>query len=195
MRKRFSKKYKGLGFVESLIAIMVSGIVATVLINISALAMRELVRLDIEDAQAHHARSAAVVVQNIANRERARIAENPEETNIFYGLEETDCYRLVRDSGTGLYNFFSEFGTEPFPLEKDRDSYIENAKIDDGVNDDEGDYFRIVCIVNNTRADEQVENDTNKILIKVIIGFNKTEGIISNSSDIRDYQYFAVINL
>jgi len=195
MRKIFRKQYKGLGFVESLIAIMVSGIVATVLINISVVAMRELVRLDIEDAQAHHARSAAVVVQNIANSERARIAQNPEEDNIFYDLGEGTCYRLVRDGDTGLYTFFSEFGTYPTPLINDRDVYKEEAVIDDGVNDDEEDYFRRVCIVNNTRADATVGNETNKILIRVEVGFNKAEGIISNSSDIRDYEYFAIINL
>lgn len=195
MRKIFSKKYKGLGFVESLIAIMVSGIVATVLINISVIAMKELVRLDIEDAQAHHARSAAVIVQNIANSERARVAQNPEDPNLFYDLRAPNCYKLVRDPGSGIYSFDNEFGTSPTPLSIDRDEYKEEAVIKDGVNDDESDYFRRVCIVNNTRADGIPEDYTNKILIRVEIGFNKAEGIISNSSDIRDYKYFAVINL
>lgn len=72
MRMKLKEKYEALGFVESLIAIMVSGIVVTVLMNISVVAMRDLVKLDVEDAQAYHARSAAVIVQNIANMERLK---------------------------------------------------------------------------------------------------------------------------
>lgn len=178
-REILKKKYKGLGFVESLIAIMVSGIVATVLINISVVAMRELVRLDIEDAQAHHARSAAVLVQNIADRERLE----DDGDNIFDSLQRDSCYLLEYNTDNSRY----EIVVNP-ALSSDREVYKTEAVITDGVNDNEEDYFRRICI----ESDPTVSN---KLLIKVEIGFNKAKGILSNSRDIKDFKYFAVINL
>jgi len=179
-RKELNTKYEALGFVEALIAIMVSGIVATVLINISVVAMRELVRLDIEDAQAHQARSAAVIVQNIANRERLKEDSDYFATN---QLQNGRCY-ILRKSG------------DTYEIEKaqtytigERDTYKVDAVITDGVNDNEEDYFRLICIASNQPG------DTKKLLIRIVIGFNKATGMFSTATDIRDYQYFAIINL
>ena len=179
MKLKLKQKYESLGFVEALIAIMISGIVATVLINISVIAMRELVRLDIEDAQGHHARSAAVIVQNIANRERLI-----EDSNLMESLNNNRCYTLTKDEDN--YNIDPAIS---YTLSDDRETYKEDAIITDGVNDNEEDYFRIVCIESNRPA------GTNKMLIRVVIGFNKVQGLFSTASDIRDFQYFAIINL
>ena len=178
MRLNYKQKYESLGFVEALIAIMISGIVATVLMNISVVAMRELVRLDIEDAQGHHARSAAVIVQNIANRERLI-----EGSILFSSLENNRCYTLAKEG--------DNYDIDPtiFYTFADRESYKEAAVITDGVNDNEEDYFRIICIESNR------PRETNKLLIRVVIGFNKVQGLFSTTSDIRDFQYFAIINL
>ena len=188
MRMKQKEKYEALGFVESLIAIMISGIVVTVLMNISVLAMRDLVRLDIEDAQAHHARSSAVIVQNIANRERLK-----EDESLFDALDDNQCYTLIKSvDEDGVY----EISTQPIPP-GDRELYITEGVIQDGVNDNEEDYFRIICVIDNGKL-EPLEGEgekTNKMLIKVIIGFNKAEGMFSTASDIRDYEYFAIINL
>jgi type II secretory pathway pseudopilin PulG len=180
IQKLLTKKYESLGFVESLIAIMVSGIVATVLINIAVSAMRDLVRLDVEDAQAQHARSAAVVIQNIANRERVQEDDN----NLFDSLTEGLCYVLTRDED-------GEYNIDPTVTLPNRDAYITDAVITDGVGDNEEDYFRAICIVRMRPGDPP----TNKLLIKVIIGFNRVSGLLSTSTDIKDYQYFAIINL
>jgi type II secretory pathway pseudopilin PulG len=179
-KKKWGEKYESLGFVESLIAIMVSGIVATVLMNIAAASMRDLVRLDIEDAQAHHARSAAVILQNMANKERLQT----DDDNLFDSLAEGVCYALNRDEN-------GEYDINPAVTLPNRDSYITDAIIHDGVNDNEEDYFRAICVVKKRPGDPP----SNKLLVKIIIGFNKASGLFSTSSDIKDYQYFAIINL
>lgn len=187
MRMKLKAKYEALGFVESLIAIMISGIVVTVLMNISVVAMRDLVRLDVEDAQAHHARSAAVIVQNIANRERVK-----EETSLFDSLVNDQCYTLEKNEEDDVYEISTDFITPG-----DRETYISEGVINDGVNDNEEDYFRVICVIDNGRI-EPLEGEggiTNKMLIKVIIGFNKVEGAFTTASDIRDFEYFAIINL
>lgn len=185
MRMKLKEKYEALGFVESLIAIMISGIVVTVLMNISVAAMRDLVRLDIEDAQAHHARSAAVIVQNIANRERLK-----EEESMFDTLVNNRCYALIKNDEEDIYDISP---ANSFPI-GERDLYIEQGTIQDGVNDNEEDYFRVICVIDNGRAAAE-GTKTNKMLIKVIVGFNKAKGMFTTSSDIRDYEYFAIINL
>jgi hypothetical protein len=59
--------------------------------------MRDLVRLDVEDAQAQYARSTAVIVQGIANRERLRT----DGDNMIDDLTESLCYSLVKDPVSG----------------------------------------------------------------------------------------------
>ncbi|MDX9739516.1 MAG: hypothetical protein RBT33_04155 [Candidatus Dojkabacteria bacterium] len=186
MRRKQKEKYEALGFVESLIAIMVSGIVVAVLMNISVVAMRDLVKLDIEDAQAHHARSAAVIVQNIANRERLK-----EEASLFDTLSENQCYALIRNEDE-TYDINTDFIPQG-----NRQEYIDQGVINDGVSDNEDDYFRVICVVNNGKLAplEAEGGNSNKMLIRVIIGFKKVQGAFTTTTDVRDYEYFAIINL
>lgn len=179
IKNLLKKKYESLGFVEALIAIMVSGIVATVLMNIAASAMRDLVRLDIEDAQAQYARSATVIVQDLANRERLRNDGN----NLFDNLNEKLCYSLDRSEDSG------EYSINPAVTLSDRNSYTSDAVIHDGIDENESDYFRVICII------KKRPGNSNKLLIKTIIGFNRASGLFSTSSDIKDFEYFAIINL
>lgn len=192
MKKKTLTQYEALGFVEALIAIMVSGIVATVLINIAASAMKELVRLDVEDAQAHHARSTAVIVQNIANRERVQ----DEEYHVFTDLEENYCYRLEGDGSE--YRFATVAEDTPTLVSytiSQREAYKKEAAISQDLDELDSDFFRIVCIEDNTRSDGDPTNDTNKVFVKIIIGFNKVSGIYTTSTDFADYKYYALINL
>ena len=180
-KKLNKSKYNGLGFVEALIAIMVSGVVATVLINISASSMRDLVRQDVEDAQANYARSYAVILQNIANEDKVETEEDEFDlANVTDGL----CYRLVDVNADDTEKYILELEAS------NRDDYKTTAVLPmlDGT-EDEGDFFGLVCI-------EAIQDDTSpKLLVEVTIGFNKTKGDFTTASDIKDYKYLAIINL
>lgn len=192
MRNKNIKQYEALGFVEALIAIMVSGIVATVLINIAASAMKELVRLDVEDAQAHHARSTAVIVQNIANRERVQ----DDDYHVFTYLEKNYCYRLEGEGGE--YRFATVAEDIPTLVSYtigQRETYKTEAAISQNLEELDSDFFRIVCIEDNTRSNEDPNDDTNKVFVKIIIGFNKVSGTYTTTTDFADYKYYALINL
>jgi len=181
MKERFflnKNKYNSLGFVEALIAIMVSGVVATVLINISVSSMRELVKLDIEDTQANYAKSYAVILQNIANEDRVEEEEDEFDlADVTYG----SCYRLEENPG----------GYALVRQEGDRDEYKTVATIPLIEDEEErASYFGLICI------EEYPELDTSKkLLVDIIIGFNKSEGDFTTANDIRDYEYYAIINL
>ncbi len=193
MKKKTLTQYEALGFVEALIAIMVSGIVATVLINIAASAMKELVRLDVEDAQAHHARSTAVIVQNIANRERVQ----DDDYHVFTDLEKNYCYRLEVDGSEYRFATVAEDIDDTLVSYSisDREQYKTEAVISEDLDQLDSDFFRIVCIEDNTRSDEDQTNDTNKVFVKIIIGFNKVSGTYTTTTDFADYKYYALINL
>lgn len=178
MIKKNRSKYEAVGFVEALIAIMVSGVAATVLLNIAAMSMRELIRLDMQDALSQHARSGATIVQNIANREAL-----DETGTLFEALNENSCYKLILDEE-------EEYELDTEELGSNRTTYTTEAVIptDPDFPGDEEEYFRVVCI-ENKNIDER------KLLIKILTGVVKMKGEVTNASDIKDFEYFAVINL
>jgi hypothetical protein len=178
-RIRGKNKYKAVGFVEALIAIMVSGIAATVLLSIASFSLRELIRMDMEDALAQHARSGAMILQNIANKEALN-----DDSELFESLNLDSCYVLVMESDASSYTIDLE---NPYNI-ADREDYSVNANIpvDDDFPGDVEEYFRIMCV-------EDIEG--RRLLAKFVVGVKKMAGQISNVTDIRDYVYFAVINL
>ena len=92
MRKCLDKKYKGLGFAEALIAMMIVGIVGIVLMQIASNTLRELAQLDIEDALAKHAVSTAVDLQRIAIEDMTKVEDEKE----FYDILQNNCYGINR---------------------------------------------------------------------------------------------------
>jgi len=93
------KTYKGFGFAESLIALVVVGIVGIILIQIASGTLRELILLDIEDTLARYAVSTAVDLQRIAIEDMKK--EEEDKAFEMLSQNETICFGLNRD-GTGF---------------------------------------------------------------------------------------------
>ncbi|MDY0096982.1 MAG: hypothetical protein RBS01_01355 [Candidatus Dojkabacteria bacterium] len=166
------KNYKGLGFVEALIALSVSGVVAVVLMGISAEAIRELRKLDMQDSIAQVAVSTAVQLQDLAIKQAY---QNP-EGNIFYETTMQRCYTL---DSAGVFNPNEGFNQTAVPREEYMNSLAEG----------EDEYFRVMCVEHKT------DSDRRKILVKIISGSNRVEGKVTNNKDVKDYEHFAIINL
>ena len=181
--KIFKKEYKGLGFVEALIALTVSGVVAIVLMGISAEAISELRRLDMQDSIAQHAVSTAVIIQDLAIKE-AYISDEDEDENIFYGLQIKTCYGFDVDSSTGEVTL----DTDRNFSESERDYYSTASVIPD--DSDNPEFFRIMCVAKKPSA-----ADRSKILVKIITGSNRVDGKVTNNRDVKDYVYYSVIVL
>ncbi len=167
--KILKKKYKGLGFVEALIAISVSGVVGIVLMSISASTLQKLHQLDIQDALAANAVSTAVDLQKIAIRDMTLA----EEDKVFYNLSNQTCYGFNTDgqiNTNDTYNLSSQ----------DRELYKEKSLIEGS-----SEYFRIFCVRNNL---------VDKIVVQIFVGSNKVDGQATTDSDVKDYSYLAVIN-
>ena len=172
-RKILKKIYKGVGFVEALIALTVSGIVAIVLMSISAEAIQELRKLDLQDAIAQHAVSTAVHIQNLAIEQATG---NP-EGNVFLTLQMNRCYTFdINDGSLNTSGFLDSNSMTR--------SQYENALIEP-----DSEFFRIMCV------QHPVEGDGRKILVKIIVGSNRVDGKVTSDRDVKDYEHFAIINL
>jgi len=184
MNKDLNKKYKGLGFAEALIAMMIVGIVGIVLMQIASNTLRELAQLDIEDALAKHAVSTAVDLQRIAIEDMSREEDEKE----FKDILEDNCYGINPD-GASFYT-----GTFDCPSESNnngggnRQNYtrIYEDKNGDGILDDDEQtqYFRLINVkdINERRA-----------VVEIITGVANMKGLNTTNKDIKDYRYLAVI--
>lgn len=169
MKKKENKKYNGLGFVEALIALTVSGIVGIVLMSISASALNELRTLDTRDEIEFHAVSTAVHLQRLAIEQAVEDPEN----NPFFNLLEGNCYGFKNKEEGEAIDVTSS--VDPNIRETFTTSPIEGT-----------DYFRIFCV-------ESANN--RKVLLRVIVGSTRMEGRVTSKGDIKDYEYLAIINL
>lgn len=161
-----NKKYDSLGFVEALIALMVSGIVGVILMQISASTLRELHQLDIQDAVARYAVSTAVHLQKIATQDMTRedkVLDGDLKLGVCYGFDTASGEVIETDAGG-------------------RDNYSEKSLVDANL-----EYFRIFCIRSDPR-------DAKKIIVQIIVGSNKMNGEVTSDNDVKDYSYYAVIN-
>lgn len=184
MRKCLDKKYKGLGFAEALIAMMIVGIVGIVLMQIASNTLRELAQLDIEDALAKHAVSTAVDLQRIAiedmSREDKKFDRLGEDTINCFGINaegsdfvtpSVECPSKDNNNGEGHRQGYTR---------------IYEDKNGDGVldEDEQTQYFRIINVkeINERRA-----------IVEIITGVANMKGLNTTNKDIKDYRYLAVI--
>jgi len=183
MRKCLDKKYKGLGFAEALIAMMIVGIVGIVLMQIASNTLRELAQLDIEDALAKHAVSTAVDLQRIAIEDMTKVEDEKE----FYDILQNNCYGINR-YGVEFLDTFNCPSEDNGNGENDRQGYtrIYEDKNRNGVLDDDEQtqYFRIINVkeINERRA-----------VVEIITGVANMKGLNTTNKDIKDYRYLAVI--
>jgi Tfp pilus assembly protein PilX len=182
MNKDLNKKYKGLGFAEALIAMMIVGIVGIVLMQIASNTLRELAQLDIEDALAKHAVSTAVDLQRIAIEDMRREGDEKK-----FNLIQDNCYGIKPDGAefSGLFDCPSEDNNNGG---SDRQNYTRiyedkngNGTLDD---DEQTQYFRIINVknINERRA-----------VVEIITGVADMKGLRTTNKDIKDYRYLVVI--
>ena len=171
-------RYEGMGFAETLIALMIAGIVGVVLMQISSSTLRELAQLDIQDAIAKHAVSASVDLQRIAIQDMTQ----PEGSKEFEKLIESWCFNISQD-GASIPVIPIDC---PSVRNPNRDAYSK-VYIDtnnDGTVDQETDYFRIFRVK---------ELDSKRAILEIITGVTDLPGQNTTKNDIKDYTYLVII--
>jgi hypothetical protein len=191
MEQKSSKNFKALGFIEVLIAIVVVGIVSAVFLTIAGDAMKELIQTERMEYMTRLARDAVNVAQEVANREKANIVTT-QDTDYFPNDEDL-CYIPMREgSGEDVeYKFLKEgtsFKSFQYPSNP-RDAIVEEV-VD---NTQEGflagqQYFVTLCI-------EDLDETTGWANVVVWVGDTDVAGVRTNDSDLKDFKFYAVIDL
>lgn len=183
MKNSVKGKYEAMGFIEALIAIMVVGIAATVLMQISANTTQKMIQNERIDQMTQYAVEGAVMAQTIADKSRE------ENSGIFPNLPGSNvCLRIVK-TADNKYKF-ATIGNGNFETYSinERNIYKKKAVVLDSSGQ-ESEFWRIVCI------DFPTTTNHSFLVAKVVVGQVKTDGKITRANEIKDYVYYTAIKL
>ncbi len=180
--KILEKKFKALGFVEVLIAIVVVSIVSAVFFSIATDAMKDLIQTERMETMARLAKNGANIVQEVANQEKADQFSQEE----YFPKAKGQCYLPVEDQdGDPVYSFAKEEGSGfIFCPDGDRSCVIDKVLNEYVLFDN---YFLLMCIVD-------IEEDS-WAYVKFWVGDIKLEGVRTTDSDVKDFTYYAIIKI
>jgi hypothetical protein len=154
--------------------------------------MKELIQTERIEHMARIARDGANIAQEIANQEKADVIEN----NELFPKVVGQCYfPLRKDSGDEVTYSFAKNENKYFISETDgtegvRDLIVSGVS-EPPISEDYfwgEDYFLVMCI-------ENIDTDTAWAHVKFWVGDVHVAGQITNDSDVKDFKYYAVIEL
>ena len=199
------KNLKALGFVEVVIAIAVAGIVSAVFMTIAGKAMKSLIQTERIESMARIATDGANIAQEIANQEKADFnvgdffpSESIDVGYCFVPYQDVEgdniYYYFLADGETGEFESIRRYeeetidipglsGTNAVVREDVRDWFVYNAA---GLYTD---YFLVMCI------DGIDEVGTSWANVSFIVGDVNVDGVVTNDTDLKDFTYYAVIDL
>lgn len=185
-----NRKYKALGFVESMIAIMILGMSSVVLMQIAVNVMQDTLQNEAIDNLTQHAIEGAEIIQDIANRNNAaggglfplsaEYMEDPLGKNCFRFALEGEAIVLAKDDDDWI----------KYTVD-DREAYKNKAILRDKEGD-EDELFRIICF-NNTMGG--VAGEPAFVTTEVIVGQRRGDGEITKGNLAKDYVYRTIVKL
>ena len=186
------KMYKGLGFIEALLAILVTGMASVALMDIAARTMTDTIRNEITDTMTQYAIEGTEMVQIIADNARLTgIDLFPADV-----LYANSCF-LMNDNIDAPSFFEDEEGlflSYDYPYSYlDREEFKEISKLESDEK-----YFRIFCRTS--------DNDINGKLVigKIVVGLvsrdvSEVDGELVYGSggvaNITDYEHYTIVKL
>ena len=179
MWNRKSKNYDAAGFVEALIAIMITGVSSVVLMQLAVNTVQNMIQNEVIDTMTQYAVEGSTMVQSIALQQKLT------GESLFPNVGG-QCY-LVNQDDTGKYYFVKENeGGEIFKSYTlaQRDVYKEDAVIS---TDDK--YFRIFCISSNYQTADSYA------VVQIVVGQTNSDGKITKGNNVADYTYYTVADL
>lgn len=173
-----------MGFVEALIAIMVSGMSAVILMQIAANTMQDMIQNERIDQATQYAVEGAVMAQAIATKDKEVGG------GLFPKLSGVDRCFAMEKRNNGDYGFVQdENGSfKSYVPETDRNLYKEQAVVYDEKGE-KTEYFRILCI------NYPPQESYSFLIGRVIVGQSTSTGEISKGAQVKDYSYYTSIKL
>lgn len=183
------KIYEALGFVESMLAIMIVGISSVVLMQIAVDTMQGIIQNETIDEMTQYAIEGAEIVQDIANRNN-EVGEDDDE--IFPAIDDgqiENCFILVVEGGEFQ---FKEDDNGFLRFENDAGRVNREEYKDIAILDEQDHLFRWVCL-DSPRGG--VAGDSDFIMANVIVGQRASDGTITRGNLVKDYSYRTIIKL
>ncbi len=188
MKKRIkNNKYKALGFVESMIAIMILGMSSAVLMQITVNIMQDILQNEAIDDLTQYAIEGSEIIQDIANRNRevggglfplrTEYENDLYDRNCFIFKLEDEEMVLAKDDNGDWIKYTSG----------DRDSYKDTA-----ILSDEDELFRLVCF--DTPMGD-VAGEPAYVTTQIIVGQRYGDGKITKGNLAKDYVYRTIVRL
>lgn len=166
-------KYDAVGFVESLIAIMVVGVASVVLMQIAVRATQNMIQNEVIDIMTQDAVEGATMIQSIATGSG---------TDSF--PSQNSCY-IINTDANNQYSFAKDQNNlfVQYALDTDRTTYKQTA-----VMSQDSRFFRIFCIQGYTVGDRFV-------IVRIVVGQTNSDGSITKGNNVKDYSYYTVVKL
>jgi|GEM_PF-1415639 hypothetical protein len=197
------KMYKGMGFVESLVAIILVGVASVVLMRIAASTMIEAVRNERIDKMTQFAIEGATMTETIilemveGEKFDSRLAKVKQNLGLQSGtkclipikIEESGItsFDFMRVSPEGPYRGVEVVGENLSP-ENRQNEYIGISEKSVINSDTERiDYFRYVCI--------SAPLNMKHLNAQVVVGHILSKGEVTAKRDVKDYIYSIIIPL
>jgi len=180
--------YVGLGFVEALLAILVTGIASVALMDIAARTMTDTIRNEMMDTMTQYAMEGAEMVQIIADKERLTgddvfPNESGQAGKCFLMNNDIEDPSFQTDEG-GLFLIYSYLEREDFK--------------DDAIILEDEQYFRVFCRTSD------IDINGKLVIGKVVVGLVKRDTTENNGqlifgtggiSNIKDYEHYTIVKL
>ena len=180
--------YKGLGFIEALLAILVTGMASVALMDIAARTMTDTIRNEMTDTMTQYAIEGAEIVQVIADKERLTGRD-------FFpdgALQANRCFLMEEDVEEPSFqkdeeSLFLEYAY------LEREDFKELAKLE---SDDQ--YFRIFC------RTEDIDVSGKLVIGKIVVGLVNRSTTVENYqlvyepggiTNIKDYEHYTIVKL
>ena len=182
------KMYKGLGFIEALLAILVTGIASVALMDIAARTMTDTIRNEMTDVMTQYSIKGAEMVQVIADKERLTGQDTFPDT----GLQANKCFLMNEDLNDPFFQKDEESSFIEYSY-LDRETFKELAQLE---SDDQ--YFRIFC------RTEDIDIDGKLVIGKIVVGLVNKSTTQENGqliykaggiANIKDYEHYTIVKL
>ena len=176
--KKRKIKYEALGFVESMISIMIVGLSSVVLMQIAVNSMQSIIQNEAIDDMTQYAVEGAEIVQDLAFKDR----ESEESEFPAAPFYEGYCFFLTLDDGQVVFRKTEEGEFDKFRIEDtERNLYKDKA-----ILSEEDFLFRIVCLDSYT---------SDFVVAQIVVGQRYSDGTISRGNLVKDYTYTTIIKL
>lgn len=191
-----------MGFVESLVAIILVGVASVVLMRIAGSTMMEAIRNERIDKMTQFAIEGATMTETIILEmvEEYPLNEKLDKAKEKLNLDasSTKCFIPQRKSDSDMAAFDFVYEGEKYrtvsvnssfkPNDR-KNSYIAIKEKDVVNNTERTDYFRYVCIsIPSVKQARYLD-------VRVIVGHILSEGEVTANRDVKDYIYSTIISL